>query len=152
MQHPEYVYYAAVFLIALPIGVLARNKVSCLIFAVWAIGKVAYELGAPEPQTQLAIYAIAFLLGMRISHTGPCLFATVLFAPLCLVCLATFTGTIDPVQAWWNIYWLAMLQVAALPFCLSPATYRRIGHRIIEKIRGRVMFRTLCVEIGRAHV
>lgn len=118
MARPELIYYAAMFLVALPVAWIAKSKVAALVFAVWAVGQALWLIGFPEPQTQLVIYAAAFGTCWRwrdgLSLAG--LFSAILFLPLTLVCLAEIGGTMSPYEAWWTIYWIAMTQVAALPF------------------------------------
>lgn len=118
MESPEYLYYAAMFLVALPVAGLARSWVALLVFGVWALGQALYLIGLPEPQTQTVIYgaaaglcALGWRRGIRIG-----LFAAVLFAPLCGTSFAESAGWLDSSQAWWSIYWIALTQAVSLPF------------------------------------
>ncbi len=128
MSHPEYLYYALMFAVALPVAWFFRNRVAALVFAVWTFGQCAYLIGMPEPQTQLVLYVVALVLGMRISTSAACTVAAFLFAPLAFACLAELRHWMTPAEAWWSIYWIAITQALALPFCPD-------WHSIIERRR-----------------
>jgi hypothetical protein len=117
VQHPEYIYYAAMFLIALPMAAAFRNVVALVVFATWAVGQTAYLIGMPEPETQFALYIAALGLGVRYARSTACTFAAVMFFPLAIVCLSNIVGWMGDYIAWWTIFWMAMTQVLALPFC-----------------------------------
>lgn len=116
MQHPEYIYYAVLALVAMPVAWFANSRIALLVVAVWAVGQATYAIGMPEPQTQAVIYAIACGVGMRLARTTASTFAAVLFAPLCLVSLSEYCGWSNPLEAWWSIYWIALTQAMSLPF------------------------------------
>jgi hypothetical protein len=120
-------YIAAMFLVALPVAWFARNEVAGIVFAVWAIGQTTYLLGFPEPETQIFIYAAAFFLATRMARTAVCLFAAILFLPLGLASFCDAVGWIEPAAAWWSIYWIAVTQVVALPFCVD---WRAVAARL----------------------
>lgn len=116
-------YIAAMFCVALPVALFTRNEVAGIVFAVWGVGQVTYQIGFPEPQTQVVIYATAFLVAGRVARTSVCFFAAVLFFPLALASFSHAVGWIEPAAAWWSIYWIAMTQVVAIPFCVD---WRRV--------------------------
>lgn len=127
-----WLYIAAMFCIALPVAWFARNEVAGIVFLVWGLGQVAYQLGAPEPGTQIILYgaAFGFLLVRRLQHrlTVPngSLFAVALFVPLFLICILWGTGTTPEYDAWWGIWFLAMIQAACLvrPIAWCAGAYR----------------------------
>lgn len=130
MAHPEYLYYATMFLVALPAAV-ARGIVASIVFGAWAIGQSLWLLGLPEPQTQLVIYLAALMLGLRYCPHGVCTFAAVLFFPLALVSLSDWLGWMTPAEAWWSIYWIALTQAMSLPFTNAP-------QRALKRLWGRI--------------
>lgn len=85
-------YIAAMFCIALPVALFTRNEVAGIVFAVWGVGQVTYQIGFPEPQTQVVIYAAALGYILYERHRGRMkvpdgsLVAVALFAPLLLIC------------------------------------------------------------------
>jgi hypothetical protein len=126
MQHPEYIYYAAMILVALPMAWFAKNAVAFIVFATWAVGQAAYEMGLPEPEMQLLLYGAALVLGVCNSKSSPDLFASILFFPLAVSCASEIMGLINPTQAWWAIFWIALTQATSLPFNLDwRAAFRR---------------------------
>lgn len=116
MQHPEYIYYAALAMLAMPVAWFARSRIALLVIAVWAVGQTTYLIGMPEPQTQAVIYAAASVLGMRCARSTASTFAAVLFIPLFLVSLSETCGWMNPSEAWWSIFWVALTQAMSLPF------------------------------------
>lgn len=125
MEHPEYLYYAAMFLIALPVAWFGKNEVAGIVFGTWAVGQTTFLLGFPEPETQIVIYLVALALALKVARSSVCFFAAILFFPLALACVSELAGWMTPLQAWWSIYWVAMTQALALPACLDwPAVYR----------------------------
>ena len=112
-------YIAAMFCIALPVALFGRNEVAGVVFAVWSVGQVTYQIGFPEPQTQVLIYAAGFVVAARFARTSVCFFAAMMFFPLALASLSHAAGWIEPAAAWWSIYWIAMTQVVSLPFCVD---------------------------------
>jgi hypothetical protein len=119
-----YLYIAALILIAVPVAVWGRSQVAATVLVVWLVGHVAYIVGAPEPQTQAAIYGCAFwfwfvriwLVGHFGAHDEPLqrLFAIAIFVPLGLISTLYAFGDIPEVEWWWAIYWLAVAQLALL--------------------------------------
>lgn len=112
-------YIAAMFCIALPVALFSRNEVAGIVFAVWGVGQVTYQLGFPEPGTQVFIYAAGLIVACRVARSAVCLFAAILFFPLGLASFSHAVGWIEPAAAWWSIYWVAMTQAVSLPFCID---------------------------------
>jgi hypothetical protein len=119
-------YIAAMFCVALPVALFAKNEVAGVVFAVWAVGQVAYQIGLPEPKTQIALYGMAFAFILyerrrqRMRVPDGSLVAVALFVPLLLVCCLWAKGTVSESEAWWGIWWVAMLQAA---FLLRPVAW-----------------------------
>lgn len=124
-MHFEYFYYAMMFLIALPLAWRFRSIVAVIVFATWAVGQVAYQIGLPEPPTQTVLYAVAFGFGMARSRTAAGLFAAVLFFPLAVASACQWAHVINDVQAWWTIYWIALTQALSLPFVVDWESLKR---------------------------
>lgn len=135
-------YIAAMFGIALPVALLGRSQVSAAVFVVWGVGQVAYQLGAPEPGTQVLIYGVAFAYvwaGMVIrphDWSGRCVLAGGMFAPLMLTSMGWALGNFSEMTAWWTIYALAVAQVALLT---RPIRWARAAFRWATSI-ARVWF------------
>jgi hypothetical protein len=127
-----WLYIAAMFLVALPVAWFTRNEVAGIVFAVWGVGQVTYQIGFPEPQTQILLYAGAFvfLLIRRLRHQlnvpDGSLVAMALFVPLLLVCVLWAAGATPLHDAWWGIWFLAMTQVT---FLVRPLTWFRGARR-----------------------
>lgn len=126
VQHPEYLYFAMMFLVALPVAWFMRSTVALVVFATWAVGQVTYLLGFPEPETQVVIYAIAGALAWKAARNTASNFTAVMFVPLALISAADALGSMAPYEAWWSIFWIAMTQAAALPFS---GDWRTAWHR-----------------------
>jgi hypothetical protein len=113
-------YIAAMFCIALPVAWFSRNEVAAVVFAVWGVGQVAYQLGFPEPQAQILLYGAAFVFLMvrhvrhQLKAPDGSIVAIALFVPLFLVCVLWWAGGTPEYDAWWGIWFLAMIQAAFL--------------------------------------
>jgi hypothetical protein len=118
-MHWEYAYYAMMFFVALPIAWFRRDAVAGIVFATWGIGQVAYQVGLPEPQTQAVLYGTAFALAMFYAVSAANIFTAVLFFPLAVTCVCQLIGLATDLQAWWAIFWLAMMQALSLPFVVD---------------------------------
>jgi hypothetical protein len=137
------IYVAAMFCIALPAAWYARNEVAAVVFAVWGLGQVAYVVGVSEPLAQIMLYGGAFGFILYRRHQGYAkvpdgsLVAVAMFVPLLLVCFLWSRGGISRDDAWWPIWWLAMIQVA---FFLRPIAWfvgaRRWASRKITADKG----------------
>jgi hypothetical protein len=121
-----WLYIAAMFCIALPVAWFSRNEVAAVVFGVWGVGQIAYQLGFPEPQAQIILYgaALTYLMTERARHRlkvpDGSLVAVALFVPLLLVCLLWWQGATPEHDAWWGIWFLAMTQAA---FLLRPIAW-----------------------------
>ena len=122
MQHPEYLYYAAIVFVAWPSSPI--NRVAAVVVGVWGLGQILYWLGWPEPQTQTVIYSVALLLAVLSSRTTACMMSAMLFLPLAVVSGLNGINALDPLHAWWLIFVMAMLQTFLLPFGNDWATAR----------------------------
>lgn len=140
-------YIAAMFCIALPVALFGKNEVAGIVFAVWGVGQVAYELGFPEPLTQIVLYGGAFCYIIRerwyhrlIAPDGSYV-AAALFVPLLLVCFLWAQGGISQDEAWWPIWCLAMVQVAFLirPIAWCLRARRWISRKTAAPDRGNLM-------------
>lgn len=114
MQHPEYIYWAAVCVIAWPSSLF--SKCAGILAGTWAIGQVAYVLGAPEPETQVVLYCIALIVNVLSARTAFCYTVAALYLPLALISACSLA---DPVAAWWGIFGTAMVQVMLVPFTVN---------------------------------
>lgn len=134
MACPEYLYYAAMFLIALPVAWVTRSVPALLIFLVWALGQAAYEAGLPEELTQFVLYSSALFAGWCCKRTETETFAVLLFVPLAMTCALQIIGWINDLQAWWTIYWLALAQVGSLALLID---WRKFSlRRLLARIKG----------------
>lgn len=113
-----WLYIAAMFFVALPVGYFTRNLASSVVFTVWSLGHVTYTLGFPEPVTQAGLYGMAFAYCLLLIFlhperwSGRCIAVVMLFLPLCAICCQwTAKPGMDP---WWTIYGLAWAQVFLL--------------------------------------
>lgn len=135
-----WLYIAAMFCIALPVAWFTRNEVAAIVFVVWGLGQVAYQLGAPEPGTQVLIYgaAFAYVWARMVIHpqgwNARSVIGGALFAPLMLVAMGWGLGNFTDFFAWWTIYGFAMLQVALLT---RPIVWARTFFRTASAARRR---------------
>jgi hypothetical protein len=112
MQHPEYLYWAAVILIAGPS--LLVNRVAAVIVSQRIVTQYLWYRGWPEPPTQGIVFAAALIVALAVSgHNSGRLVTALFFLPMSVAALCQF---IDPIFGWWAVFWLAVLQVLALPF------------------------------------
>lgn len=116
MQHPEYIYWALVMVIAWPCSLFSRC--SGILAATWAIGQVAYGLGAPEPEFQTGLYPIAcFVTALEaffISRSWRSWFVAFLYVPLAIMS-ALWAANVNPHDMWWGIFWVGCAQVLFIP-------------------------------------
>jgi hypothetical protein len=120
MQHPEYVYYMAIGLMATAEGVsrvLHRDlfgRVVWVLLAVFVASYAAYALGAAMPRAQLAFHVLGFIVGLAASKHLPGHIAAALFLPMVSVDLARIAELISAANWWWAIYYLALGQLVVL--------------------------------------
>lgn len=143
MSHPEYIYYASMFLIALPVAWFAKSRVAAIVLGAWVIGQFTYLGGLPEPQTQLAIYLVAFVAAWKFHRSGVGVFAAVLFVPLALVSACDWLHWMKPNEAWWSVYWIALTQVMSLPFTIDWKAVLRRRHSRNKEGGGMGMLRMI---------
>lgn len=144
-----WLYIAAMFCIALPVAWISRNEVAAAVFAVWGVGQVAYQIGFPEPATQVVLYGAAFMVlmvrrarGQLVAPDGS-LVAVALFVPLLLVCVLWGLGATPLHDAWWGIWFLAMAQAAFLirPVAWTISLRRRLSRKSTVDHGGSFMVR-----------
>lgn len=140
-------YIAAMFCIALPVALFGKNEVAGAVFAVWGVGQVTYQMGFPEPLTQIVLYgaALGYIARERWCHRmnvpDASYVSAALFAPLLLVCFLWAQGGITRDEAWWPIWCLAMVQAAFLvrPIAWCAGIRRRIARKSTAKKGGNLM-------------
>lgn len=128
MTHPEYIYWAAVALIAWPASMFSRC--AGILAVAWAVGQIAYVIGLPEPLSQVVIYIIAGLLTLKHRREFPCLIVAAFYLPLAIMSAATH---VDPDLIWWGIFWTAMAQVLVVPFTVHWAEVREVRHALKDR-------------------
>lgn len=115
MQHPEYIYWALVLVIAWPCSLFSRC--SGILAATWAVGQVAYGLHAPEPEFQAVLYPIAAGLSLFDAYRRRSVSAAVvglLYLPLAVMS-ALWAANVNPHDMWWGIFWVACAQALIIP-------------------------------------
>lgn len=114
MEHPEYIYYLLVWVVALPAAVVCKPAIT--IPLAWTLGQFTWLLFGESwlPFGHLAGHALGATLGFFIAYRFPCtpgITLTIIFGPLILLDLWEILGLTTPLDAWWMIYWIALLQV-----------------------------------------
>lgn len=112
MEHPEYIYWAMVMVIAWPCSLFSRC--SGILAATWAIGQVAYGLNAPEPEFQMYLYVLAALVTALNARTWRCGIVAALYLPLAIMS-ALWAANVSPHDMWWGIFWVACAQTLLIP-------------------------------------
>lgn len=118
MEAPAYLiaYWALVALIAVPASFFSR--IAAVLVAVRLLSQIAWNMGMPEPQTQVLIYIIAACAALRWAETFPCRLIAVLFAPLAVAAAASGVPG-QAVGSYWTIYAIAVVQVLLVPLCID---------------------------------
>lgn len=114
MNHPEWIYWALVACLALPSS--AFSRVAMVVVFVRMICQIAYGLGIQGPETLMVIYGFAFLVSLRVADKFASFISAAIFLPLAVTAIYEISGGLSPVESWWAIYWLAIVQTLALPF------------------------------------
>lgn len=128
MQHPEYIYWAAVCLVAWPASMFSRC--AGILAAAWGIGQLAYVVGSPEPITQVIIYCLAGVLTAKYRRGFACMTVAAFYLPLAIMSGIT---SADPLLVWWGIFWTAMVQVAIVPFTIDWAEVREVRRALKDR-------------------
>lgn len=130
MNHPEFIYWALILLVAVPSAPF--NRVAGVIVAQRIATQLAWALGTPEPPTQAVVFGLAMLpcfIPLKIGQVQFQPWARTktqrrtawLFVPMAAAALSQW---IYPVAGWWAVFWLACLQTVIAPFGNDWATAR----------------------------
>lgn len=107
--HPEYLYWALILFGVLPLAPI--NRVAAVVVAARLATQGAYDLGTPEPQTQIVIFGACLMLALHNARLWTCLLASTLFLPMAV---AAAWQLVAPYEAWWAVYWIAVFQAVVL--------------------------------------
>lgn len=132
MQHPEYIYYAAMVIAAF---CAPLNRLASLIVLVWAVGQIVPRLiSMTEIETLSFLMAIDFMgfcAGVRWCNRTSDAFGISLFMPMILIHAMhmqylVFSGAsgMHPYHSYWILYWLALLQFTAMLGTVNFAVFR----------------------------
>lgn len=128
-------FVVALFLIALPTALFARNEAAAAVFLAWCLGQLAYAAGVPEAAAQTIIYGVTFsVLCIRIvlaphCWSWRCVGIAILFLPLAAVSCRWARGAPEP---YWPIYWLGVTQMVLM---LRPVQWWRATRMTAAKAR-----------------
>lgn len=117
MEHPEVVYWFLVAVLALPSSLFSR--VAAVVVLARMVSQITYQLGAPEPATNLFIYGFAALAAFAVARRASDYSAAALFVPLTATMWYWSTGDVPPVQGYWVMYAFNVAQLLFLPFGVS---------------------------------
>lgn len=118
MTHPEYLYYAGVTFVALPL--VPFNQLASLVVAAWVPGLIVARAGGDARPVALVCALLALATCVAIARRRPEHFSVpaagivACFAGIGAAALALFLSYLG----WWADYWIALAQLALLPFAM----------------------------------
>lgn len=122
VDHPEYLYFAGLALIAAPL--MPFNRHAALVIGAWLPGRFAYTFGydADALNAVFALLAFAACLTqfiMTVLHDTNV--HRLVISSLMTLSFAAIVGckvyeATDAYHGWWADYWCSMAQLALLPF------------------------------------
>lgn len=111
---PDQIIWALMLFCVLPSSFV--NRSAAVVLLAFLLGYLGWKAGLPEPQTQLALYAGAFVIGFLKRPTLAQDVALAMFLPLAGTTVAWLVGWLSDVEAWDAALWLTLMQIAAVPF------------------------------------
>ena len=145
MTHPEYVYYAVLWLLAFPAAAFSRT--AGVIVVSWLAAHIVVLLGVHFEAVNLVQHAIAFALCAMVVRRTVGMIATFLFVPMIVVDGMVMMGGIPALDGWWAIWGLAITQAAILPLGVKRGRWVEFGRRIVGA--GGRSFDLFVAAIGR---
>ena len=111
---PDKIIWALMLFGVLPSSFV--NRSAAVVLFAFLLGYLAWRLGLPEPETQLAIYVGAIGIGIGFRGSLAHDVALAMFLPLAVAMIAWLMGWMTDVEAWNSAFWLTLMQIVAVPF------------------------------------
>lgn len=114
MQHPEYIYYAAMLLVIVP-SIAVNIRSASVVALAWVTALLLFRvIGVPDatvPGWRFGIDILGLIFTWAFARNMGQILVAVSFSSMAFLDLVEAAGAMHPYYAYWIYYWLAMVQV-----------------------------------------